>query len=81
MQRFYHYYLYRIGEDVPLNWTLSPWISCRIWRAMSEPLDDKSANPNLGESVAFAGLFHGQPPGPATADAAGNLCKTPSRSN
>ncbi len=35
-QRFYHFYLYRIGEDIPLNWVLSHEVSCRIWNAMSQ---------------------------------------------
>jgi hypothetical protein len=55
-QRFYHFYLYRIDEDVPLNWVLSRQISCKIWNAVWQDVKG-GVNPNLPEVEALARLL------------------------
>lgn len=55
-QRFYHFYLYRIDEDVPLNWVLSRQISCKIWNAVWQDVKG-GVNPNLPEIEALARLL------------------------
>jgi hypothetical protein len=80
-QRFYHFYLYRLDEDVPLNWVLSPAMSCKIWRAMSADVGGKT-NPNLAESKALAALL-GSPAGLGTAasNLAQDVCAKPPAAN
>lgn len=49
---FYHFYLYRLDQDVPLNWVMSQGVSCSIWRAMSDPVRN-GENRNSTESAAL----------------------------
>jgi hypothetical protein len=50
--RFFHFYLYREREYLPLNWTLSRRVSCAIWTAMDHQAADGNY-PNLDEMAAL----------------------------
>lgn len=65
-QQFFHFYLYRLDEDVPLNWILSQQISGKIWNAMTDDVD-RQRNCNIDESSALANLLKGQDQQPAAA--------------
>jgi hypothetical protein len=55
-QRFFHFYLYRGAEDVPLNWVLSRRMSCVIWTAMAHGVAG-GKYPNLDEAQALSSLL------------------------
>jgi hypothetical protein len=55
-RRFFHFYLYRLEADVPLNWVLSREMSCQIWRAMTDKVGD-AENPNAKEAKDLTGAL------------------------
>jgi hypothetical protein len=57
-QRFFHFYLYREDEDVPLNWVLSRQISEKIWNAVNYCAADRT-RPDQAESHALTKLLTG----------------------
>lgn len=59
-QRFFHFYLYRGDEEVPLNWVLSYPMAKYIWDALPTPGADSASNPNSKELNALRAALTGE---------------------
>jgi hypothetical protein len=59
-QRFFHFYLYRRDEEVPLNWVLSYRMAKDIWDVLPTAGAGSPSNPNSKELDALGAALAGQ---------------------